>query len=73
MNEGVVELTNQVVVAILVGCGGLAVAVLLGLGAWLQRAAAVRDDADEPRPHPLTMVFTRRARSDEDDDGSGAR
>lgn len=72
MTDGVVALTNQAVVAILVGCGGIGLVGLIVLVGWLQRSATppASGEAPKKRPHPLTVVFTRRARSHEEDEGS---
>lgn len=68
MNDALAQLTNQVVFAVLLGCGGTGVAIAIGVVAWVQRHG--RPDAQGKRPPPAaTVVFTRRARShDEVDD-----
>ncbi|MEM6925842.1 MAG: hypothetical protein AAF602_02850 [Myxococcota bacterium] len=68
MIEVLAENTNEAIAAVLVGCGGLGLGGLVWLVGWLQRPSPDAEAPAERRPHPLTAVFTRRARSDEDDD-----
>ncbi|MEN0061950.1 MAG: hypothetical protein AAGA48_07335 [Myxococcota bacterium] len=66
MNDELVQLTNQAVLAVLLGCGGSGLVFIVGLVIWLQRQTKPEEGAKRPPP-VMSVVFTRRERSDDED------